>query len=116
MCTLLFFLLLFWLFSLFFIIFFGRFFFVLEFGVPSSRSSSHDGPRGRKGLTRDQGEHTEATQGAINVDLMNIIYEEGYAGSVLFSLFDEWFKYSWNTQDIEGEGEGEGKSNGGVVV
>lgn len=32
---------------------------------------------------------------------MNIIFEEGYAGSILFSLFDEWFKYSWNTQDIE---------------
>lgn len=69
---------------------------VTEFGVPSSVGSAHDGPRGR-----DQGGHTEAESLAIDADLLTIIAEEGLGGGFLFMLADEWFKFTWNTIDLQ---------------
>ncbi|WP_236561078.1 hypothetical protein [Pontibacillus sp. HMF3514] len=65
---------------------------VTEFGVPSSLGSSHIGEN-----EWNQGGHTEQQQGEINKKLFNNIYQEDYAGAILFSWQDEWFKKTWNT-------------------
>jgi hypothetical protein len=67
-----------------------------EFGVPSSRGMAHHGPLGR-----DQGYHTEEEQGEINADLLEQIRAEGFDGGLLFAWTDEWFKFTWNTTDLE---------------
>nr|WP_246245959.1 hypothetical protein [Paenibacillus lemnae] len=69
---------------------------VTEYGVPSSTGISHHGPGGR-----DQGGHNEDEQGEINVSLTQDIYDEGYAGAILFMWQDEWFKKTWNTMPLE---------------
>ena len=69
---------------------------VLEFGVPSSLGSSHDGPQ-----SRDQGNHSEQQQAAINAEMFSIIQEAGMAGGFLFEWADEWFKVTWNTVNLE---------------
>lgn len=67
-----------------------------EFGVPSSRGMAHRGPLGR-----DQGHHTEVEQGRMNASMLSRIREEGYDGGLLFAWHDEWFKFTWNTADID---------------
>lgn len=69
---------------------------ILEFGVPSSLGSSHDGPQ-----NRDQGNHSEGQQAAINAEMFSIIHEVGLASGFLFEWVDEWFKVTWNTVNIE---------------
>lgn len=69
---------------------------VTEFGVPSSLGLAHLGPGGR-----NQGGHTEQEQGDIDAALFNTIVDEGYAGALLFSWQDEWFKKTWNTMPFE---------------
>ena len=70
--------------------------FVGEFGVPSSRGTAHRGPLGR-----DQGYHTEEEQGKMDAGLLEQIRDEGFDGGILFEWTDEWFKYTWNTTDLE---------------
>lgn len=70
--------------------------FVSEFGVPSSRGITHYGAAGL-----NQGMHTEKEQGQMDADMLHSIYEEEYDGALLFSWQDEWFKYTWNTFDLE---------------
>lgn len=74
--------------------------FVGEFGVPSSRGMAHRGPIGR-----NQGYHTEEEQGRMNAEMMEAIRTEGYDGGLLFEWTDEWFKFTWNTIDLELPGE-----------
>lgn len=69
---------------------------ITEYGVPSSRGMAHRGP-----LERNQGMHTEEDQGRIDAELFSSIYDEGLDGAVLFSWHDEWFKFTWNTIDLE---------------
>ena len=69
---------------------------VTELGVPSSLGTAHRGPLGR-----DQGDHSEEEALAINADMLRNLEEEGYAGGILFSWVDEWFKFTWNTVDLE---------------
>lgn len=69
---------------------------VTEFGVPSSIGMAHLGPLGR-----DQGGHSEQEAGDINAGLLQRIQQEGYAGGILFEWMDEWFKFTWNTLDLE---------------
>lgn len=69
---------------------------VTEYGVPSSLGISHLGRGGR-----DQGGHSEQEQADINVSLSQDIYDEGYAGAILFMWQDEWFKKTWNTMRFE---------------
>ncbi|MDQ3854958.1 MAG: hypothetical protein M3281_01015 [Chloroflexota bacterium] len=69
---------------------------VAEYGVPSSRGKAHLGPAGR-----DQGMHTETEQGRIDASMLKAIHDEGYDGALLFSWQDEWFKYTWNTRELE---------------
>ncbi|UOQ49123.1 hypothetical protein MUN88_03075 [Gracilibacillus caseinilyticus] len=69
---------------------------ITEFGVPASRGNAHFGP-----LDRDQGGHMETEQGQHNVDMLQHIYQEDYAGAVVFTWQDEWFKKTWNTMGLE---------------
>lgn len=67
-----------------------------EYGTSSARGMAHRGALGR-----NQGNHTEEAQGKINADLLDDIHDEGLDGGILFSWQDEWFKFAWNTGDLE---------------
>lgn len=70
-----------------------------EFGVPTSRGISHeDRSRGF-----NQGLIEEKAQGEMCSKMINEIYEEGYAGTLLFTWQDEWFKRTWNTKHYDYE-------------
>ncbi|CAI6066043.1 hypothetical protein PAECIP112173_01984 [Paenibacillus sp. JJ-100] len=69
---------------------------ITEYGVPSSLGISHLGMGGR-----NQGGHNEVQQGDIDASLTQDIYDEGYAGAILFMWQDEWFKKTWNTMPLE---------------
>ncbi|MGD6877609.1 hypothetical protein [Bacillus infantis] len=69
---------------------------VAEFGVPASRGMTHENVDGM-----DQGHHSEEEQGKINKRLFESILDEGYAGGLVFTWQDEWFKRTWNTMDYD---------------
>lgn len=69
---------------------------VAEYGTSSARGMAHRGALGR-----NQGMHTEEAQGKINADLLDNIHDEGLDGGILFSWQDEWFKFAWNTGEME---------------
>ncbi len=69
--------------------------FVSEFGLPTSRGMAHEGPLGR-----DQGHHTEEEQGEMEAEMLERMREEGYDGAFHFAWQDEWFKFTWNTRDL----------------
>ena len=70
---------------------------VSEFGVPASRGAAHrDLHRGY-----DQGQIDETEQGMIDASLLEDIHAEGYAGGLVFSWQDEWFKRTWNNMDFD---------------
>jgi hypothetical protein len=73
---------------------------ITEFGVPSSLGVAHFGPLGR-----DQGNHSEQEALRMDGDMLRDIKEEGYAGGVVFEWVDEWFKFTWNTVDLELPGD-----------
>ncbi len=73
---------------------------ITEFGVPSGHGHAHYGPLGR-----NQGGHDEATQMAMNAEMMTMIADLGLSGGYLFAWIDEWFKLTWNTLDFEIPGE-----------
>lgn len=65
---------------------------IAEFGVPTSRGVAHQSAVGL-----NQGGLTEEQQGEAIVGMMQDVAEEKYAGSLIFSWQDEWFKQTWNT-------------------
>jgi hypothetical protein len=67
-----------------------------EYGVPSSRGIAHLQPQGI-----DHGGASEEEQGRRDVRLLEDIAGAGASGSLLFSLFDEWFKVNWMVQRTE---------------
>jgi hypothetical protein len=67
-----------------------------EFGLPTSRGMAHRGPLGR-----DQGYHTEEEQGRMVAGMLDAIRDEGFDGAFLFAWEDEWFKFTWNTFELE---------------
>lgn len=69
---------------------------VTEFGVPASVGVAHLG-----NLGRNQGGHSEKQQGDVDVELLQEIHQEGYAGAIVFVWQDEWFKKTWNTMRFE---------------
>ncbi|MBE2315359.1 hypothetical protein DVA67_005190 [Solirubrobacter sp. CPCC 204708] len=73
----------------------GQALMVTEFGVPTGLGAAHRGPLGR-----DQGDHDEREAARIDAAMMREIEQEGYSGAVLFEWTDEWFKRTWNTQDV----------------
>ena len=68
---------------------------VAEFGIPSCQGEAHNNIY----TGYDQGHKTEVEQGEILADLMKDIFDSGYAGGLIFSWQDEWFKRTWNTMD-----------------
>ena len=68
---------------------------VAEFGLPTSRGMAHEGPLGR-----NQGHHTEKEQGDMEAQMLRRMHEEGYDGGFHFAWQDEWFKFTWNTKDL----------------
>ncbi len=64
---------------------------IAEFGIPTSRGMGHKSVMGY-----NQGNVDEAEQGAMLIDMFQSIYNENYAGGLLFSWQDEWFKRTWN--------------------
>ena len=73
----------------------GQALMVTEFGVPSGLGAAHRGPLGR-----DQGDHDEREAARIDAAMLREIEQTGYTGALLFEWTDEWFKRTWNTQDI----------------
>ena len=61
-----------------------------EFGVPTSRGVAHLQPQ-----NIHHGGASEQEQGARDVRMLEDIEDTGCAGSLLFALFDEWFKVNW---------------------
>jgi hypothetical protein len=70
---------------------------VAEFGVPSSRGKAHDSLY----LGYNQGNISETQQGEMDAAMLQDIYKERYAGGLVFSFQDEWFKRTWNTMDLD---------------
>ncbi|MFT5873963.1 MAG: hypothetical protein ACI8WT_002923 [Clostridium sp.] len=70
---------------------------VAEFGVPSARGKAHDNIY----MGFNQGNVSEKAQGEMDAFLMSDIYEEGYAGALVFAFQDEWFKRTWNTMELD---------------
>lgn len=68
---------------------------VAEFGVPASRGVTHVNPH----TGFNQGNHPEEEQGEMLADMMQDIYDTGYAGGLVFTWQDEWFKRTWNTEE-----------------
>jgi hypothetical protein len=73
---------------------------ITEFGQPTGTGIAHHGP-----IDRDQGGHSEAEAAANDADMLAAIRQEGYAGGVVFEWVDEWFKFTWNTIDLELPGD-----------
>ena len=70
---------------------------VAEFGVPASRGIS----RKNQALGYNHGHHTETEQGEAIADMFESIVNSGYAGGIVFSWQDEWFKKTWNTEAFD---------------
>jgi hypothetical protein len=70
---------------------------VAEFGVPSSRGMAHENLY--SGF--NQGNISEKNQGEMDASMLKDIYEEGYAGGLIFEWQDEWFKRTWNTMNLD---------------
>ncbi|MCM3216211.1 hypothetical protein M3612_17055 [Niallia taxi] len=69
---------------------------VAEFGVPASRGKTHENVNGM-----NQGFISEKEQGNIDKSLYQMILDEKYAGGLVFTWQDEWFKRTWNTMDYD---------------
>lgn len=68
---------------------------VAEFGIPVSRGMTH----ANIVTGFDQGNKTEEEQGENLVSMMQDIHDTGYAGGIVFTWQDEWFKRTWNTEE-----------------
>lgn len=64
---------------------------VAEFGIPTSRGMGHESVMGY-----NQGHVDENAQGAMLSDMIDSIFDTGYAGGLMFTWQDEWFKRTWN--------------------
>lgn len=69
---------------------------VAEFGIPTSRGKTHESIMGY-----NQGMVDETRQGEMLLDMLNSMYEEHFAGGLMFAWQDEWFKRTWNTVSFD---------------
>lgn len=65
---------------------------VAEVGLSTSRGVAH-----RSVMGYDQGGLEESKQGELVLNMIQDIAQESYAGAMIFSWQDEWFKQTWNT-------------------
>lgn len=70
---------------------------VAEFGVPASRGKTHENLH----TGFNQGFISETEQGKMDLSMLHDIHKEGYAGGLIFTWQDEWFKRTWNTMDLD---------------
>ncbi|MRY42687.1 hypothetical protein [Clostridium beijerinckii] len=70
---------------------------VAEFGIPAARGMAHENIH----TGFNQGNISEKDQGEMDAYMLKDIYEEGYAGRLVFAFQDEWFKRTWNTMDFD---------------
>jgi len=66
---------------------------VAEFGISTSHNTAHLNPDGLH-----HGGLSEIDQGKMVGRMMESIWAEGYAGSIIFEWADEWAKKTWNTE------------------
>lgn len=64
---------------------------VAEFGIPTSRGMGHESVMGF-----NQGHVDENAQGAMLIQMIDSIHKTDYAGALVFTWQDEWFKRTWN--------------------
>lgn len=64
---------------------------VAEFGIPTSRGMGHESVMGY-----NQGMVDETDQGKMLINMFESINEAKYAGGIVFTWQDEWFKRTWN--------------------
>lgn len=69
---------------------------VAEFGMSTSRGIAHVQPQGRH-----HGGQAERDQGVEVGRMLHAIRDADYAGGVVFSLIDEWFKGTWSVAPLE---------------
>ncbi|OPH53506.1 family 2 glycosyl transferase [Paenibacillus ferrarius] len=70
---------------------------VSEFGIPASRGKAHE----NRITGFNQGFIDEKTQGDMLVHMINDINTANLAGGIVFSWQDEWFKRTWNNNDLD---------------
>lgn len=70
---------------------------ISEFGIPASRGKAHE----NKVTGFNQGFIDEKTQGNMLLKMMNDMHFGGLAGGLAFSWQDEWFKRTWNNNDLD---------------
>jgi tetratricopeptide (TPR) repeat protein len=69
---------------------------VVELGISTSRGISHV-----HSDDKHHGGHDERSQGELVASMIRDVHEERMAGGIVYSLFDEWFRSTWNTAPFE---------------
>ncbi|MEN8223859.1 MAG: hypothetical protein ABFS05_00745 [Bacteroidota bacterium] len=69
---------------------------IAEYGLPSSRGSSHHSPYGFH-----QGGLSESQQATLSLALTKDIVNSRCGGAIYFAWIDEWFKHNWLVMDFE---------------
>lgn len=70
---------------------------ISEFGIPASRGKAHE----NRVTGYNQGFIDEETQGKMIVSMINDMHTAKLAGGIAFSWQDEWFKRTWNNNDLD---------------
>jgi len=70
---------------------------ISEFGIPASRGKAHE----NRITGFNQGFIDESTQGDMLLSMINDIHSANLAGGLVFSWQDEWFKRTWNNNDLD---------------
>src|SRR5512140_1954192 len=69
---------------------------VAEFGMSTSRGVAHVHPQGW-----NHGGVSEQQQGELTARMLRDIYDNKYAGGIVFEFLDEWFKSTWSVAPFE---------------